>query len=408
MAAAVAGWAEADFPSALKNSCGFIVQSAYELWQGIMARLLSALSGGVDSSVATALLLEQGHEVVAAYMRNWINEENIAGDCPWQQDIEDAQAVAEALGIEFRVLNLMDDYRDRVVAYLLSGYRGGVTPNPDVMCNREMKFGVFLEYALSQGFDGMATGHYARLRRNDDGTTDLLRGVDPGKDQSYFLALLNQAQIVPAHFPIGHLLKSDVRAEAARLGLPNAQKKDSQGICFIGDVKMSDFLRAFIADEPGEIVDGAGRVLGRHQGLHLYTFGQRKGLGVASPIYKEAYVVVAKRPELNQLVVALERGDTPLLHARRAVVGSLHCANHCFFQEPRRLQAQPRYRHAGAPAMIEPWSRGLAEAGGPAVVVTWDEPQRALTPGQVCGFYDGDVLLGGGFFEEILYDTTTF
>lgn len=193
MAAAVAGWAEADFPSALKNSCGFIVQSAYELWQGIMARLLSALSGGVDSSVATALLLEQGHEVVAAYMRNWINEENIAGDCPWQQDIEDAQAVAEALGIEFRVLNLMDDYRDRVVAYLLSGYRGGVTPNPDVMCNREMKFGVFLEYALSQGFDGMATGHYARLRRNDDGTTDLLRGVDPGKDQSYFLALLNQA-----------------------------------------------------------------------------------------------------------------------------------------------------------------------------------------------------------------------
>jgi len=367
-----------------------------------MARILSALSGGVDSSVATALLLEQGHEVVGAYMRNWINEENIAGDCPWQQDIEDAQAVAEALGIEFRVLNLMDEYRERVVAYLLGGYRGGITPNPDAMCNREMKFGVFLDYARSQGFDSMATGHYARLRCNPDGTADLLRGVDPGKDQSYFLALLSQNQIADAHFPIGHLLKSQVRAEAARFGLPNALKKDSQGICFIGDVKMSDFLRAFIKDEPGDIVDLAGTVLGRHHGLHLYTFGQRKGLGVASPVFKEAYVVVAKCPEANQLVVALERPGTPLLHARRAVVGGLQWTYDRFFDEPRRLHAQPRYRHEGAPAHIEPRVRGAA--GSSAVVVTWDEPQRALTPGQVCAFYDGEVLLGGGFFEEILYD----
>jgi len=372
-----------------------------------MARLLSALSGGVDSSVATALLLEQGHEVVGAYMRNWINEENIAGDCPWQQDIEDAQAVADRLGVEFRVLNLMDDYRERVVAYLLGGYREGLTPNPDVMCNREMKFGVFLDYARSQGFDGIATGHYARLERRADGSCDLLRGRDPGKDQSYFLALLNQAQIAPAHFPIGHLLKSEVRAEAVRWGLPNAGKKDSQGICFIGDVKMSDFLRAFIKDEPGEIVDVAGTVLGRHLGLHLYTYGQRKGLGVASPVYREAYVVVAKRPAENRLVVALERADTPRLHARRAVVGGLHFTREDVFQVARRLQAQPRYRHAGAPARIEPWLPGGGEAAR-AVVVTWDEPQRALTPGQVCAFYEGDVLLGGGFFEEILYDDPTF
>lgn len=369
-----------------------------------MARILSALSGGVDSSVATGLLLRQGHEVVGAYMRNWINEENIAGDCPWQQDIEDAQAVADSLGIEFRVLNLMDEYRDRVVSYLLGGYREGVTPNPDVMCNREMKFGVFLDYARSRGFDGMATGHYARLRLHPDGSADLLRGVDRSKDQSYFLALLSQDQIVQAHFPIGHLLKSEVRAEAARLGLPNARKKDSQGICFIGDVKMSDFLRAFIPDEPGDIVDLAGRVLGRHLGLHLYTFGQRKGLGVASPVYREAYVVVAKRPELNQLVVALERADTPLLHARRAVVGSLHHTREVFFREPRRVRAQPRYRHEGAPACLEPWPGRPPAAGGEAVLVTWDEPQRALTPGQVCAFYDGEVLLGGGFFEEILHD----
>ncbi|MFN0127057.1 MAG: tRNA 2-thiouridine(34) synthase MnmA [Verrucomicrobiales bacterium] len=372
----------------------------------VMARILSALSGGVDSSVATALLLEQGHEVVAAYMRNWINEENIAGDCPWQQDIEDAQAVADTLGVEFRVLNLMDDYRERVVTYLLGGYRGGITPNPDVMCNREMKFGVFLDYARTQGFDGIATGHYARIRRRDDGACDLLRGADPSKDQSYFLALLNQDQLAASYFPIGHLLKSEVRAEAVRFGLPNARKKDSQGICFIGDVKMSDFLRAFIDDDPGDIVDVSGRVLGRHRGLHLYTYGQRKGLGVASPVYKEAFVVVGKRPERNQLVVGLERPDTPGLHARRAVVGDLHWTRERFFDQARPLEAQPRYRHAGAPAFIEPWS---GEGGGApprhdAVLVSWDEPQRALTPGQVCAFYDADVLLGGGFFQEIRLD----
>jgi tRNA-specific 2-thiouridylase len=368
-----------------------------------MARLLCALSGGVDSSVATALLLEQGHEVVGAYMRNWINEENIAGDCPWQQDIEDAQAVAGVLGIEFRVLNLMDEYRERVVSYLLGGYRGGVTPNPDAMCNREMKFGIFLEYAQAQGFDGIATGHYAQIERRSDGTADLLRGADPEKDQSYFLALLEQAQIAAAHFPVGHLLKNRVRAEATRLGLPNAGKKDSQGICFIGEVKMTDFLRAFIEDAPGEIVDLTGKKLGTHHGLHLYTFGQRKGLGVASPVYKEAYVVVAKDPQANQLVVALDRPDTPLLHARRAVVGSLHWARTEFFRVPRRLQAQPRYRHAGADASITPLDS--AASGASRVLVTWDEPQRALTPGQVCAFYDGNVLLGGGFFEEILHES---
>lgn len=366
-----------------------------------MARILAALSGGVDSSVAAALLLEQGHDVTGAYMRNWINEENIAGDCPWQQDIEDAQAVADTLGIEFRVLNLMDEYRARVVSYLLGGYREGVTPNPDVMCNREMKFGVFLDYARAQGFEGIATGHYARIVRREDGAADLWRGADPNKDQSYFLALLGQEQIAPAHFPIGHLLKPQVRDEAARFALPNARKKDSQGICFIGDVKMSDFLRAFIKDEPGDIVDLSGKKLGRHHGLHLYTFGQRKGLGVASPVYKEAYVVVAKRPEANELVVALESADTPLLHARQAIIGSLHFTRERFFENPRALQAQPRYRHAGANARIEPLD---GEDSAPRVRITWDEPQRALTPGQVCAFYDGPVLLGGGFFEEVLYD----
>jgi tRNA-uridine 2-sulfurtransferase len=360
-------------------------------------KVLCALSGGVDSSTAAALLLEQGHEVVAAYMRNWINEEGIAGHCPWAEDIEDAQKVAEHLGIEFRVLNLMDDYRERVVSYLLQGYQEGITPNPDVMCNREMKFGVFLDYALDQGFEGLATGHYVQARINEDGTKDILRGADPNKDQSYFLSLLRQPQIAPALFPVGHLLKPEVRQVARRYQLPTATKKDSQGICFIGDVKMSDFLSAFITDAPGAIVTLEGKKVGTHRGLHLYTLGQRKGLGVPSNTFGEAYVVVAKRAAENELVVAFDRPETPLLHAVRARVGSLHTCREPFFAEERRVFAQPRYRHPGAAARIEP----LDET---TVNVTFDHPQRALTPGQICAFYggeDGTVLLGGGIFESI-------
>jgi tRNA-specific 2-thiouridylase len=373
-------------------------------------RILSAMSGGVDSSAATALLVEQGHDVVGAYMRNWINEEGIAGHCPWQEDIDDAQAVAEKLGIEFRILDLMEEYRERVVKYLINGYGAGSTPNPDVMCNREMKFGVFLDYALDQGFDRIATGHYARVRRHD-GAADLLRGADPNKDQSYFLALLSQQQIERSEFPIGALCKPDVRALAGRQGLRTAGKKDSQGICFIGDVKMSDFLRAYLPDQPGEIVTLAGDVLGEHRGLHLYTLGQRRGLGVASPFYKEAYVVVAKRPQSNQLVVAPERSDTPLLFARRARVGSLHTTGDRFWHEPRRVEAQARYRTPAVTAIIEPVvvdEPVVAEVSNlrssPSIRITFDQPQRALTPGQICAFYDGELLLGGGVFEEIIYE----
>jgi tRNA-specific 2-thiouridylase len=358
-------------------------------------KILSAMSGGVDSSVATALLVNDGHDVVGAYMRNWINEEGIAGDCPWQQDIEDANAVAGSLGIELRVLNLMDDYRERVVKYLLDGCAAGITPNPDVMCNREMKFGILLDYARDQGFDAIATGHYARRIESPGGLVSLARGADPGKDQSYFLALLSQDQIAAARFPIGHLRKRLVREKAAQMGLATAGKKDSQGICFVGDVRMSDFLGAFLPEKPGPIVDTSGRLLGEHRGLHLYTLGQRRGLGVSSPFYKEPYVVVAKEMAHNRLVVAPENADTPLLFAQRARVGSLHATGAAFWDAPRRLQAQPRYRHPGADARIEPLPDGQS------VEVTFDVPQRALTPGQICAFYDGDILLGGGVFEEV-------
>ncbi|MDB6133539.1 MAG: tRNA (5-methylaminomethyl-2-thiouridylate)-methyltransferase [Verrucomicrobiales bacterium] len=357
------------------------------------------MSGGVDSSVAAAVLLKQGHEVVAAYMKNWINEENILGDCPWQQDIEDARAVSERLGIEFRVVNLMADYRERVVKYLLEGYQQGVTPNPDVMCNREIKFGVFLDYALEQGFSAVATGHYARVthaEENGSGPSRIWRGLDRNKDQTYFLALMRQHQARRALFPIGNLQKAEVRQRAEALGLATAGKKDSQGICFIGQVKMTDFLRAFVPDAPGGIVGTDGRRLGSHRGLHLYTLGQRKGLGVASNTYKEAYVVVEKRPATRELVLAFEHPEAPGLYASRAVVGSLSWVGEPPMtpNEHRRLQAQPRYRCPGQDAMIE-WT------GEDSLTVRFDQPQRALSPGQICAFYEGDELLGGGIFQEI-------
>ncbi len=351
------------------------------------------MSGGVDSSVAAALLLEQGHEVVGAYMKNWTNEEGLPGDCPWEQDIRDARAVCGHLGIEFRILSLTEEYRDRVVDYLLSGYRDGVTPNPDTMCNREMKFGLFREFAMAQGFDYLATGHYARRRESGDGSVDLFRGA-PGKDQTYFLALLRQEQIRPALFPIGHLAKPRVRREAARFRIPVAEKKDSQGICFIGQIRMIDFLSHYLPDEPGDIVDLKGEKLGRHRGLHLHTLGQRKGLGVPSNTFGMAYVVVAKRPRTNELVVAFDRIGTPGLYASRCRVGSVSVTNRPI-EGGAALLAQPRYRSEAVPVKAE-------FLDGETALLTFAKPQRALTPGQICAFYEGARLLGGGVFEEVL------
>ncbi|MDB6117413.1 MAG: tRNA (5-methylaminomethyl-2-thiouridylate)-methyltransferase [Verrucomicrobiaceae bacterium] len=363
-----------------------------------MAKVLAAMSGGVDSSVAAALLVREGHHVVGAYMKNWINEENIIGHCPWQEDIEDARAVADQLGIEFHVVNLMRDYREKVVKYLLEGYQSGITPNPDVMCNREMKFGVLWDWAQDHGFEAIATGHYAR-KEIIGGEHAILRGEDRNKDQTYFLAMMRPEQVRIASFPIGHLPKADVRTQAERLGLQTAAKPDSQGICFIGEVKMEDFLRTFVADKPGPIVNLDGKVLGEHRGLHLYTLGQRKGIGVASNLFKQAYVVVAKRHAKNELVIAIERPDTPLLWARRAILTTISTTGPDLLHE-RKVLAQPRYRTAAPPATFSPFQRGEEWCA----TLEYETPQRALTPGQICALYDGDRLLGGAVFETIEYD----
>jgi tRNA-uridine 2-sulfurtransferase len=355
--------------------------------------ILVGMSGGVDSSVAAALLLRQGYSVTGAYMKNWINEENIAGHCPWMQDIEDARAVADKLGIEFRVVNLMKEYRERIVHTMLAGYEAGITPNPDVLCNREMKFGVFLDYAKAQGFDHVATGHYTR--RYDDGpVAKILEGSDKNKDQSYFLALLRQEQIQHALFPVGEILKPEVRKIAEDLGLVTAAKKDSQGICFIGEVKMSDFLKNFIPDKPGNIVDLSGKKRGEHQGLHLYTLGQRKGIRVPSNTEGQAFIVVEKRQATNELVIGFDQPETAGLYATRC---TLHSLSLCFgaLDNPTRMEAKPRYRSPRQAVNAVPLGEGRVE-------VTFDTPQRALAPGQICALYQGETLLGGGLFSEIL------
>ena len=383
-------------------------------------KILVALSGGVDSSVAALLLKQQGHDVVGAYMKNWINEDNVLGDCPWQQDIVDARAVAERIGIEFHVVNLMRDYRERIVQYLLDGYARGLTPNPDIMCNREIKFGVFRAWARDHGFGAVATGHYARrveaiadfgLRIAESEPNglpspgfpianpqfanrnwQLREGADKNKDQSYFLALLSQAQLADARFPIGHLPKPELRAIARDAKLPTAEKKDSQGICFIGEVKMADFLRAYVPDAPGPIVRATdGRELGRHRGLHFYTLGQRKNIGIPSNTDNEHYVVVGKRAEDRALLVAFDHPDAPGLFQREVRVHSLSWVGEPI-TAPCALEGRVRYRDPRVALQFTP------EDGATARIV-FAEPQRGLASGQVLAFYRGEQLLGGGIYS---------
>ena len=331
-------------------------------------------------------LREAGEAIACAYMKNWINEENVFGHCPWQEDIEDARAVAEHLAVPFEVGNFMTDYRERVVSYLVDGYRRGLTPNPDVMCNREMKFGVLRDWARDRGFTHVATGHYARKVGEA-----VHEGVDDQKDQSYFLAMMRPEQVADALFPVGDLEKPAVRALAREAGLPNAEKKDSQGICFIGEVKINDFLEKFIPDAPGEIVNLDGKILGEHRGLHRYTLGQRRGIGVPSNADNEFYVVVAKDMETNRLVVAFESAHPEALWQTTAALHQLNWLTPQPPTAPEDLSVRVRYRDDRVPARFEPRANGTAR-------LTFAAEQRGLAAGQVCALYRETELLGGGVF----------
>lgn len=356
-----------------------------------MKKILVALSGGVDSAVAALRLLEQGYDVSGAYIRTWMNEEMPFADCPAQQDIEDSRAVAAHLGIDYEIVNLVNEYREHVVSYLVDGYQRGITPNPDMMCNREMKFGIFQDYALQQGFDGIATGHYVRKLIAADGSHDLYEGLDKNKDQTYFLALLRQQQIQRALFPVGELEKPRVRELALQHALPNAQKKDSQGICFLGDMNINRFLEHYIEDQPGDIVNCEGTVLGQHRGLHRYTMGQRRGIGVPSNTDNEFYVVTGFNLERNELIVGFDHLETPGLFTSQVELYGLSFVNQPL-TEPCELSAKPRYRDAAQAIQYTP-------TGPDSARVEFKQPQRALAAGQVLALYQGERLLGGGLYR---------
>lgn len=353
--------------------------------------ILVALSGGVDSAVSAILLKEQGFNVSGVYVRTWEHENDLLGECPGAQDLRDARSVAEAIDIPFSVVNFIDFYQNEVVLPMVRGYEQGITPNPDILCNRVMKFGALLDYAEENGFSALATGHYCRRKENTGFPPELWEGADKNKDQSYFLARITRKQLEKARFPLGDIRKPEVREIAKKFKLPVAEKKDSQGICFLGKVKIGEFLSNFLKDHPGEIVTTEGRVVGEHKGLHRYTLGQRRGIGVPSNTDHENFVVTGKNENANQLIVAFENKDEPTLWGYRYEIESLSFLTETNPSTPTKLLGKARYRDGSVPLLYRPLDSGKAE-------IIFEQPQRALTPGQVLALYEGERLIGGGTY----------
>jgi len=357
-------------------------------------RVVVGMSGGVDSSVAALLLKQQGYDVVGIFMKNWDDTDEF-GHCTAEEDFEDVKRVCRHIGIPYYTVNFEEEYRDKVFAYFLDEYRKGRTPNPDVMCNREIKFGHFLEKALALGADCIATGHYARVEKRGDAWV-LLRGVDPNKDQTYFLNQLNQYQLSKTLFPLGHLTKPQVRQIAREAGLPTANKKDSTGICFIGEKDFRAFLSQYLPAQPGDIRTLDGELKGRHQGLMYYTLGQRQGLGIGGGGTGEPWFVADKNLAQNTLYV-VQGGNHPALfsHGLLAVdvnwIGGRAPAGG---SEPFSCTAKFRYRQADQAVTVNVLPGGQC-------LVRFAQPQKAVTPGQAVVFYDGDVCLGGGTIHYI-------
>ena len=351
-------------------------------------RVVVGMSGGVDSSVTALLLKEQGYDVVGLFMKNW-EDDDTDEYCSSKQDLIDAVSVADHIGIDIEAVNFSKEYKDKVFANFLEEYRAGRTPNPDILCNSEIKFRAFLDHAMAMGADKIATGHYAQVREVD-GLFQLLKAEDGSKDQSYFLYRLNQAQLSVSMFPLGQYLKREVREIARKAGIPTSEKKDSTGICFIGERPFREFLQRYMPTEPGDMRTPEGKVVGRHTGLMYYTFGQRQGLGIGGSREGdgEPWYVAAKDLEKNELIV-VQGHDHPLLLKDTLQADQMHwIAGHA----PRThwvYAAKTRYRQADAPCEID-------AIDGERCEIRFGQPQWAVTPGQSVVVYESNVCLGGG------------
>jgi len=364
-------------------------------------RVVVGLSGGVDSAVTALRLKQQGHEVIGIFMKNWEDDDD-SGYCSSNIDFVDAAAVADVIGIEIEHVNFAADYKDRVFATFLREYSAGRTPNPDILCNSEIKFKAFLDHALRLGAEKIATGHYARVRHNPQTGRrhELLKGLDASKDQSYFLYRLNQAQLSKTLFPVGELLKSEVRRIAAEARLPNAKKRDSTGICFIGERPFREFLNRYISHAPGPVKNDKGQTIAQHVGLSFYTLGQRQGLGIGGLKAKGAQRgggdhapwFVARKDMANNTLWVVEGHDHPWLRSLELVAQD---ASWVAGDAPAsgQLAAKTRYRQQDAACR-------LADACNSGFKLSFTDPQWAVTPGQSAVLYDGEVCLGGGIIAS--------
>ncbi|MGT2887857.1 tRNA 2-thiouridine(34) synthase MnmA [Streptococcus didelphis] len=359
-------------------------------------RVVIGMSGGVDSSVTALLLKEQGYDVIGVFMKNWDDTDEF-GVCTATEDYKDVAAVADQIGIPYYSINFEKEYWDRVFEYFLAEYKAGRTPNPDVMCNKEIKFKAFLDYAMSLGADYVATGHYAQVEKDGNGIVHMLRGVDNGKDQTYFLSQLSQKQLQKTMFPLGHLQKSEVRQIAERAGLATAKKKDSTGICFIGEKNFKEFLSHYLPAQKGRMLTVDGRDMGQHAGLMYYTIGQRGGLGIGGQHGgdNQPWFVIGK--DLSQNILYVGQG----FYHESLMSTSLDASMVHFTRERPKdftitCTAKFRYR--------QPDSKVTVKVNGDKATVIFEEPQRAITPGQAVVFYDGDECLGGGIIDMAYKD----
>ena len=362
-------------------------------------QVIVGMSGGVDSSVAAWLLKDQGYQVEGLFMKNW-DEDDGTEYCTAMADLADAQAVADCIGITLHTASFAAEYWDRVFEHFLSEYQAGRTPNPDILCNKEVKFRAFLDYAITLGADFIATGHYTRRRETYDNQVQLLKGLDPNKDQSYFLHAVSGERIARTLFPVGELEKPEVRRIAAEQDFVTHDKKDSTGICFIGERKFSDFLKQYLPAQPGNIETPDGDVIGRHQGLMYHTIGQRQGLGIGGlSNYGDDPWYVAEKDLCRNVLMAVQGKQHPLLFSRGLTSGPVDwVSGHspAAQKKPFYCKAKTRYR--------QPDQACTVTECGDGVRVVFDDAQRAVTPGQSVVFYDGENCLGGGVIEQTWRD----